>query len=369
MKVAIVHYWLVRMRGGEKVLEAICELYPDADIFTHVVNPAKISETINNHAINTTFINSLPWSRTHYQNYLPLMPIALEQLDLSEYDLIISSESGPAKGVITRPDAVHICYCHTPMRYVWDMYHEYLNRQNIFKRLLMRPLLHYVRGWDFRSAARVDHFISNSNYVAQRVKKFYRRESTVIYPPVDVDKLRPVLNGKEDAQDYYLLLGQLVRYKKADIAIRAFNELGKKLIVIGTGDHLRELKKLANNNIEFLGWQNEEHIAFYLRSCRALIFPGIEDFGIVPLEAMASGTPVIAYAKGGALETVVDQTTGILFDEQSAAGLSRAVIRFETLETQFDKETLVRYADGFSKSRFKREMNDFINNKLGQSGQ
>ncbi|MBT5032562.1 MAG: glycosyltransferase, partial [Proteobacteria bacterium] len=175
MKVAIVHYWLVRMRGGEKVLEAICELYPEADIFTHVVNPAKISETINNHAISTTFINKLPWSRTHYQNYLPLMPIALEQLDLSEYDLIISSESGPAKGVITRPDAVHICYCHTPMRYVWDMYHEYLNRQNFFKRLLMRPLLHYIRTWDFQSAARVDHFICNSNYVAQRVKKVYRR--------------------------------------------------------------------------------------------------------------------------------------------------------------------------------------------------
>ena len=368
MKVAIVHYWLVRMRGGEKVLEAICELYPDADIFTHVVNPAKISETINNHAISTTFINNLPWSRTHYQNYLPLMPIALEQLDLSEYDLIISSESGPAKGVITRPDALHICYCHTPMRYVWDMYHEYLNRQNIFKRLLMRPLLHYMRGWDFRSAARVDHFICNSNYVAQRVKKFYRRESTVIYPPVDTKNFSPELNIEEGDQDYYLLLGQLVRYKKADVAIQAFNDLGKKLLVIGTGEQLPELKKIANSNIEFLGWQNEEKIALHLRSCKALIFPGIEDFGIVPLEAMASGTPVIAYAKGGALETVVDQTTGILFDDQSAAGLSKAVARFETLEAQFDKKALVRHAQGFSKSRFKREMSAFINNKLGQSG-
>ncbi len=364
IKVAIVHYWLVGMRGGERVLEAICELYPQADLFTHVVDHDNISDTLKRHPIHTSFINKLPFAKKYYQTYLPLMPIALEQLDLTAYDLVISTESGPAKGVVTRPDAVHVCYCHTPMRYAWDMYHEYLNQQNMIKRTLMRPLLHYIRSWDYQSAARVDHFICNSNYVAQRVQKFYRRDSVVINPPVDTERFSLVDSAKEKKQDAYLLLGQLVRYKKADIAVDAFSQLGKKLIVIGVGEQLQELKKNAADNIEFLGWQQQEDIAMYLRTCRALVFPGIEDFGIVPLEAMASGTPVIAYGQGGALETVVDKKTGVLFYEQTAEGLARAVTEFEKIESKFLADALVAHAAGFATPKFKQKIKAFIDSKL-----
>lgn len=357
MKIAIIHYWLVGMRGGEKVLESICELYPNADIFTHVIDPDKISNKLKQHKIETTFINKLPFAKRYYQKYLPLMPLALEQLDLSEYDLIISTESGPAKGVITRPDATHICYCHTPMRYAWDMYHEYLRQQNFFTRMMMRPLLHYIRLWDFQSAARVDHFIANSNYVSKRINKFYRREATVIHPPVDVDTFTPSTQAKED---YYLLLGQLVRYKKADLAVQAFTKLNKKLLVIGVGEQQKELENMAGENIEFLGWQEQSVIRHHLQHCKALIFPGVEDFGIVPLEAMACGTPVIAYGAGGALETVVDNETGLLFNEQSVSGLIAAIKRFENRAEKFDSLTLQAHAQAFSSTRFKDEFLNFV---------
>lgn len=362
MKVAIIHYWLLRMRGGEKVVEALCELYPDADIFTHVSDRQALSPTIQKHRIQTTFIAKLPNAKKWYKNYLPFMPLALEQLDLSDYDLVISTESGPAKGVITRPDALHICYCHTPMRYVWDMYHDYLAGQFFLKQWLMRPILHYIRNWDSLSSNRVDHFISNSHYVAQRIQKFYKRDATVIPPPVDVDSFSP----SSDKQDYYLLLGQLVAYKRADLAVDAFNKSGKKLIIIGDGEMSSELAKRANDNIEFLGWLESKDIQTHLRNAKALLFPGIEDFGIVPLEAMASGTPVIAFARGGALETVIDEKTGVYFHHQSVDALNEAVEKIESGTITFDSNTLVAHANSFSKANFKQKISTYVDEKLKQ---
>jgi len=362
MKIAIVHYWLVRMRGGEKVIEALCELYPDADIFTHVLDQDALSETIKRHSIQTTFINKLPRASKWYKNYLPFMPLALETLDLSKYDLVISSESGPAKGIITNPEALHICYCHTPMRYVWDMYHEYVGKQFFLKRWLMHPLLHYVRNWDAISAGRVDFFVSNSNYIAKRISKFYRRNAETIHPPVDLNRFQAVQQKK----DFYLLLGQLVSYKRADIAIQAFNENNRSLIVIGDGEQANELKQQANGNIKFLGWQDAKQIETHLQDAKALIFPGVEDFGIVPLEAMASGTPVIAYARGGALETVIDGQTGLHFGQQTSTSLNAAINEFENRDTPFDANVLRRHANAFSKTRFKQAFSKFVEAKLTQ---
>lgn len=355
MKIAIIHYWLVRMRGGEKVIEALCELYPDADIFTHVVDQENISETILSHKVTKTFVSKLPFATKWYKNYLPFMPLALEQLDLSDYDLIISSESGPTKGVITRPDALHICYCHTPMRYVWDMYHQYRKDQFFLKRWLMTPLLHYIRNWDFISSARVDHYVANSNYVAKRIKKYYRRDATVINPPVETARFE---TDNHEKSDYYLLFGQLVTYKRADLAIEAFNQSGKSLIVIGNGEMKEQLLKLAKPNINFKGWLNDDEITEYLQGAKALIFPGVEDFGIIPLEAMASGTPVIAYAEGGALETVIDQKTGILFEQQTSDCLNNAIDKFETCS--FNKDELIYHASKFSSERFKQQIKSLV---------
>ncbi len=356
MKVAIVHYWLVGMRGGEKVVEALCEMFPQADVFTHVFDPSAISETIKKHHIRTTFIQRMPWAKRMYHRYLPLMPLALEQLDLSGYDLVISSESGPAKGVVVPPGAVHVCYCHTPMRYIWDMYGEYLRGAGRLTRLLMRPLIHYLRMWDVSTAARVDHFITNSRYVGQRVMKYYRRESEVIPPPVDTDAFAP--SGK--AGEFYLFVGQLVRYKRPDLAVEAFNRLGKKLVIIGDGEQYSAIKRAAKSNISLIGWQPQPALRDHYARCRALVFPGLEDFGIVPVEAMASGRPVIAYGKGGALETIVEGKTGILFDEQSPEAIIDAVERFEKVEKQFSADGIADHARKFDVALFKDMMRSSI---------
>lgn len=356
MKVAIVHYWLVGMRGGEKVVEAICELFPEADIFTHVYCADRISEGIRCHNVKTTFISRLPFSQKHYQSYLPLMPFALEQLDLREYDLVISSESGPAKGVITRPDALHVCYCHTPMRYVWSGYHSYRGRSNPLIRMLMPPLMYRLRLWDFASASRVDHFIANSHNVAERIMKYYRREATVIYPPVELLGL----DTAKRPEDFYLFVSQLVPYKGADIAIEAFNRLGKRLVVIGHGEDHARLRKLAGPNIEMLGWQDGATLKDYYARCKALIFVADEDFGMVPVEAMSTGRPVIAYSRGGALETVIPGETGVLFDEQTPDSLIGAVEQFEALEHTFDRARIARHAKRFSKGVFKKQMAEHL---------
>lgn len=356
MKVAIVHYWLVRMRGGERVVEALCEMYPGADLYTHVYVPSAISDTISRHRVGTSFIQKLPGAERHYQKYLPLMPIAIEQLDLGDYDLVLSSESGPAKGVIVPAHALHICYCHSPMRYAWDLYHEYARHTGTMTRMLMRPLMHYLRMWDFASSARVDHFIANSKNVANRIAKRYRRKALVVHPPVDVGAFQPAT----ELGDYYLVVGQLVPYKRADLAVAAFNKLGKPLIVIGDGPQFGRLKKDARSNVRMLGWQPNAIVRDYYARCRALVFPGEEDFGIVPAECMASGRPVLAYRKGGAMETVLGGVTGMFFEEQTPESLIEAVRRFEASESTFSSERIALHAQRFSKEKFKESMGQAI---------
>jgi len=362
MRVAIVHYWFVGMRGGEKVVEALCELFPQAHIYCHVYRPVKVSQTIGRHDIHTTFVQKLPAAHRLYQSYLPLMPIALEQLDLREYDLVISSESGPAKGVVVGPDTLHICYCHSPMRYVWDMYPQYFNASSFIKKLLMIPLVHYLKIWDRCSADRVDHYIANSEFVAKRIQKFYKRSSTVINPPVHVSEFSITKN----IDDYYLLIGQLVEYKRADLAVDAFNLTGKRLVIIGEGEQLNELKKKAGQNIEILGRQSFDVIKKHYSSCKALIFPGVEDFGIVPLEAMASGRPVIAFRKGGALETVVYGVTGIFFNEQTPQSLNTAINSFEARESEFLPELIRKHAEQFDKEIFKDKIQSFVDSCMSR---
>jgi glycosyltransferase involved in cell wall biosynthesis len=352
MKVAIIHYWLVGMRGGEKVVEALCRIYPDADIFTHVYVPEAVSPEIRRHNVFTSFIDRLPRARRLYQKYLPLMPLALEQLDLRGYDLIISSESGPAKGIIPPPGATHICYCHSPMRYIWNMFHEYRERSGFFTRLMMPVLAHYIRNWDSISANRVDHYIANSETVASRLHRYYRRASTVIHPPVDVDAFEVL--AADQVEDYCLMVGELVGYKRPELAVQAFNKTGRKLVVIGGGEMLVELRKIAKPNVTILGSQPFSVLRHHYSRCRALIFPGEEDFGIVPVEAMASGRPVIAFRRGGATETVIDGVTGVFFDEQSVEAIIAAEERAR--ETNWRPPEIASYARNFSVEVFEKQI-------------
>jgi glycosyltransferase involved in cell wall biosynthesis len=340
------------MRGGEKVVEALCEMFPEADIFTHVYHPPAISSTIKRHRIQTTFVQKLPRSVYHYRKYLPLMPLALEQLDLCGYDLVVSSESGPAKGILVPPCTPHLCYCHTPMRYVWDMYHDYAVGAGRLVRLMMPLLAHYLRIWDVTSAARVDHFVANSRHVAMRIARYYRRSAQVIPPPVDTSAFAPVVGEG----DYYLVVGELVRYKRADLAVEAFNRLGKPLIVIGDGEQLTELRAKAGDNIKIMGYQPFEVVRDHYARCKALIFPGEEDFGIVPVECMASGRPVIALRRGGVLDTIVEGVTGFFFEEQDVDSLIDAVIRFESNEANISSEVLVEHASKYDRELFKKRI-------------
>ncbi|WP_158808246.1 glycosyltransferase [Beijerinckia sp. L45] len=362
MRVAIVHYWLVGMRGGEKVLEDLCLMYPDADIFTHVHDPAKTSELINAHRITTTFIGKLPFARRLYQRYLLLMPFALESLDLSSYDLVISSESGPAKGVITHPNAVHVCYCHSPMRYLWDQYHTYRSRAGSLTAMMMSLTMPMLRMWDVVSAARVDHFIANSSFIARRIQKAYRRDSTVIFPPVDLDAFAPVA---QPSRDYFFCIGQLVPYKRVDLAVAVCTKLGLRLIVAGTGPDAERLRAMAGPTVEFRAWIADAELKALYQNCRALLFPGEEDFGIVPLEAMASGRPVIAYESGGAVDTVIAGKTGVFFAEQTEADLEDAIARFEVIEASFDARALREHAATFSRDAFRQQMALFIDAAIG----
>ncbi|MDH6263514.1 glycosyltransferase [Bradyrhizobium sp. BR13661] len=361
MKVAIVHYWLVGMRGGEKVVEALCDMYPEADIFTHVYVPEMVSEKIRRHRIVPTFINSLPRASKMYKTYLPLMPLALEQLDLSGYDLVLSSESGPAKGVIAAPDAFHICYCHTPMRYIWNMYADYRANAGLITRLMMPPLAHYLRLWDVSSSVRVDRFIANSQAVASRIKRYYGINSEVIYPPVDIDAFSIAPAGS--LEDYYLMVGELVSYKRPDLAVRAFNRMGRKLVVIGGGEMLNEIRRLAGPTVTVLGQQPFDVLREHYAKCRALIFPGEEDFGMVPVEAMASGRPVLAYARGGALETIVEGTSGAFFTQQSEEAIIAAVEDFR--DQDVDSKKIAAHARNFSRELFMEKMRMSIDQVTG----
>lgn len=346
VRVAIVHFWLVGIWGGEKVLDALLDLYPDADIFTHVCVPEALPERMRRRIKGTTFINQLPGARRHYQKYLPLMPLALEQLDLTEYNLVISSEAGPAKGVITQPETLHICYCHSPMRYAWNMYAEYMQQLKWPMRPIARLLMHRIRLWDRASADRVDRFIANSRTVERRIAKYYRRDALVLYPPVAVERFTPT----QEHDGTYLFVSRLVPYKRADLAIQVFNQLGKPLLIVGGGPDESRLRALAGPSIKFVGRISDSELDALYQSCRALIFPAEEDFGMVPVEAMAAGKPVVALGRGGASETVIDGTTGVHFETPTAASLKAAVERLETIT--FDATTIAAHAATFGKARF-----------------
>jgi glycosyltransferase involved in cell wall biosynthesis len=347
------------MRGGEKVLEALLEIFPQADIYTHVYDPKDVSPLINSHRISTSYINKLPWAKKLYQKYMPLMPGALNDFNLQKYDLIISSEAGPAKGVIPNPNAYHICYCHSPMRYLWDMYHEYFREAGAFTRFFMKTLFPFLRVWDITSANMVDRFITNSRYVARRILRLYNRVAEVVYPPVAIEKF---LVHERKPEDFYLFFGQLTGYKRADIAIEACVRSGRKLVLAGSGANKKLIWKYKKSGlIRFAGRVSDEEAASLLSRARALLFPGIEDFGIIPVEANAAGCPVIAFRGGGVLDTVQENVTGLFFDEQNPASLIQALNRFETRETEFSgRELFTQQVRQFSREAFRERIRAII---------
>ncbi|WP_296676974.1 glycosyltransferase [Novosphingobium sp.] len=340
------------MRGGERVVEHLLDLYPGADLFTHVIDADRMAPRIRAAKVTTSFINRLPFSRRFYQYYLPLMPIALEEFDLSDYDLVISSESGPAKGVITRPGSLHVCYCHSPMRYIWDHYHQYKGEANLLARAVMPAMYHRMRQWDFASSARVDRFAANSNFVKQRIEKVWRRDAEVIHPPVQTNLFTPSV----ETGDFYLWVGQLVPYKRPDIAVDAFTRSGLPLVMVGAGGMAAALMKRAGPNITFVDRMDFNQLRQAYARCKALVMTAEEDFGITPVEAMASGRPVIAYGRGGALDSVIDGQTGLYFAEQSASAVVDAAERLERFLPDFDPRDSIARAREFAPHHFAEKM-------------
>ena len=365
LRVAIVHYWFVGRAGGERVVEALAELFPQADLFALVANPKTLAPILQNRKLQTSFLQRVPGARKFHRHFLFLQAIALEQFDLSGYDLVISSESGPAKGVITSSKTCHICYCHSPMRYIWDMYPQYRRRMNPLVGAVFSIAAHYMRLWDYASAGRVDYFAANSNFVASRIRKYYGRESRVIYPPVETTAgITSTVPG-----DYYLAVGRLVDYKRFDLAVSACTELGRRLRVIGDGPQYKLLKKIAGPTVEFLGKVCDSELRLNFAGCRALLLPGEEDFGIVPVEAQSFGRPVIAYASGGVLETVrgvlpgqsaVKSPTGVFFTEQSTSKVVEAIHDFESREQEFSPQAIHKHSLQFDSTIFKSKMAEFI---------
>ena len=364
LRVAIVHYWLVSMRGGEKVVEELCRMFPQADIFTLVYNPERTSDFLNSRNIHTSFLQKIPRSTRHYTKMLPLMPFALEHFDLQDYDLVISSESGPAKGIITRADALHICYCHSPMRYIWDQFHLYRRGVSWIGKAMMSLTAPVLRAWDVTTAARVDTFVANSSYVAGRIRRFYDRDAVVIYPPVATDDF-VIGQGKGE---FYLYAGQLTAYKRPDIAVRACTEAGRKLVVIGEGEQLAYLKSIAGPTVEFLGHQPFNVLRDHLSRCRALLFPGTEDFGILPVEAMASGRPVLAFDAGGARETVSSPQVGFRFGQQTTEALLETMAAFEEVEDDIDPHAIRAHSLKFSSAVFRDRLSGLIEQQLSTHG-
>ncbi|MBI4122533.1 MAG: glycosyltransferase [Parcubacteria group bacterium] len=362
MRVALVHDHLNQIGGAERVLLAMHRLWPDSPLFTLAHDPKKIADFFDDLEIRTSFIQKLPLSRSHLRWYLAFMPAAIESFDVSEYDVILSSASAFGKGVIAPPRSLHICYCHTPTRYLWSDAHTYVEEVGgggIIRRLL--PIvLNRLRMWDQLASARVDHFIANSRFVAGRIARYYNRGSTVIYPPVDVANY-PMLSSRP----HYALVSRLRPYKRVDIAIRAFNRLRMPLLIVGDGEELPRLRKLAGPSITFLGSLPEREKKRVLASARAFLHPQEEDFGISAIEAMAAGTPVIAYGAGGALETVTEGETGLFFEEQTWQSLADAVIRSRRIS--FDAERIRDHAEQFSEERFRREMRSFVEMKYAES--
>ena len=355
-RVAIIHYWLVGMRGGERVLERLLHLFPNADIFTHVYSPNSISALIRSRPVTTSFINKLPGAVRHYQKYLPLMPLALEQLDLRGYDLIISSESGPAKGVLAAPDALHLCYCHSPMRYLWDHYHDYRETSSKLTRTVMPLLFRGLRDWDVVSASRVDRIVANSHFIQRRIRRAWGRDSQVVYPPVSVD----LYGISAHVEPHYLWVGQMTPYKRADLAVDAFNSLKLPLLMIGDGEMADELKRRAGPNIKIIPKLDFAALRRAYATSRALIFTAEEDFGIVPVEMMASGRPVLAYGRGGALDTVASGVSGLFFPEQTVESLIEGVQALEQWLPDFKPAKAVSHAGQFAPEVFDKGMIDAL---------
>ncbi|NIJ08073.1 glycosyltransferase involved in cell wall biosynthesis [Sphingomonas vulcanisoli] len=349
-RVALIHYWLVGEAGGEKVVSEILRLFPQADVFTLIHDPAVSAKIAPGHKVTTSFLQKLPGVGRYYRKLLPLMPMAIESLDLRGYDLILSSESGPAKGVIAPIGALHVCYCHSPMRYLWDQAHEYAAESGRLTRWMMTFFGPRLRMWDYTSAQRVDAFVANSSHISRRIAAYYRRPSTVIHPPVDVDAFA---TSGAAAEDFYLIGGRHVGYKRIDLAIAAANARGRRLIITGEGPETARLRKLAGPTVEFRGQVPRAELAWLYANCRAFLMPGEEDFGITPIEAMAAGRPVIAYARGGALDSVIPGLSGLLFEDQSAEGLNAAIERLEAQPDQFDSARIRAHAEGFSAARFR----------------
>ena len=347
-RVAIVHYWLVAMRGGERVLERLLQLFPQADLYTHVYDPSAVSELIRSRIVRTTFIQRLPGARKHYKKYLPLMPMALEQLDLSGYDLVICSEAGPAKGVISAPDAMQVCYCHSPMRYLWDQYPAYLSAAGPIAQLIMPWSFHSLRQWDTASAARVDYFLANSTYVQRRIAKAYRRESEVVHPPVDTG----LFAAADEIGPRWLWVGQMTAYKRPDLAVAAFNALGLPLLMVGDGEMAAEMRRRAGPNITIVPRMSFGELREAYSRSRALVFTAEEDFGIVPVEAMASGRPVLAYGVGGVLDSVESGNTGLFFHDQTPESLIDGIEQMDRWMPWFDPQAALTAARRFSPERF-----------------
>lgn len=361
MKVALVHDYLNQMGGAERVVLAFHELFPEAPLYTSIYDPGRVDPAFRNIDIRTSFMQKLPLVKKHHQPFLPLYPFAMERLDLRGYDLVLSSSSAFGKGVITRPGTMHICYCHTPMRWCWN-YDEYVEREGLGR--LPRAVLPFIitglRVWDQTTAMRVDHFIANSPVVAERIAKYYRRESAVIPPPVEASRF--LFDLTTQPEDYFLIVSRLLPYKRIDLAIQACNALHVPLVIVGSGRDEQRLKRLAGPTIRFLGRLSDDEVLHYYAHCRALLLPGEEDFGIAPLEAQASGRPVIAYGAGGALASVVDGVTGKFFAAQTLESLSSTLAAFD--EREYDPRTIRNHALEFDKPRFHRRMLQFIEAKM-----
>lgn len=361
MKTAIVHDWLITYGGAERVLEQMLIQFPDADLYSlyDFLSPG-VRNFIMNKPVTTSFIQKFPSAKTKYRNYLPLMPLAVEQFDLSSFDLIISSNHAVAKGIITGPDQLHICMCYSPMRYAWDLTHQYLRESGLtsgLKGWLAKYVLHKIRMWDCRTANGVNEFIAISKYISRRIRKVYNRHSTVIYPPVDVEAFKM----RRQKEDFYLTASRMVPYKKIDLIVEAFTKMpDKKLVVIGDGPDFDKIKSKAGKNIELTGFQPFEVLKDYMQRAQAFVFAAEEDFGIVPIEAQACGTPVIAYGKGGVLETVVENKTGVFFYQQKPDDLIKAVNEFEQRQNSFDPQLIRQNATRFSKERFRAEFKSFV---------
>ena len=365
MKLALVHDWLNGMRGGEKVLEVLCDIFPQADLYTLFYEPDRVSEKIRRMNPRASVLQRFPLARRHYRSLLPLYPWAIERFDLSSYDAVLSSSHCAAKGVKVNDRQVHICYCHAPMRYVWDQYEVYFGGRNRWRpaSLAMRLWRERLRAWDLATARRVHHFIANSMAVAQRIRRFYQREARVVYPPVDTDRFHPV-GGIEG--EYFLVVAALVPYKRIDLAVEACNRLDRELCIVGDGPERRRLERLAGPSVQFFGWVAEDELVRLYNGCRALLYPGEEDFGITAVEVQACGRPVIALRKGGVVETVLENRTGIFFRESSAEALCEAIGSFD--EAVFDRGVIRSHAERYGGARCRTELSSTIGKWLEHHG-